>query len=39
MNKMHGKDLFYSCVSRKSNVGLRKEGGREVMARLSAATK
>jgi hypothetical protein len=39
MNKMHGEDLFYSCVSRKSNVCLRKERRREVMARLGATPK
>jgi hypothetical protein len=37
MDKMHGEGPFYSCVSHRSNAGLCKEGGREVMARLGAA--
>jgi hypothetical protein len=31
--KCTGKVLFYSCVMRRSNTGLCKERGREVMAR------
>jgi hypothetical protein len=34
---MHGEGPFYSCVSRRSNAGLRKERGRELTARLDAA--
>jgi hypothetical protein len=34
MDKMHGEGPFYSCVSHRSNAGLRKDRGREVMARL-----
>jgi hypothetical protein len=36
MDKMHGEDPFYSCVSCRSNAGLCKEIGREVMAQLGA---
>jgi hypothetical protein len=37
MDKMHREGPFYSCVSRRGNVDMRKEKEREVTARLGAA--
>jgi hypothetical protein len=37
VDKMHGEGPFYSCVSRRSNMGLRKKRRGEVTAQLGVA--